>query len=99
MVYALAGYQRSGASFRARSLAVVLVVAAVPDAGAQVSRTDEHVLVTSPWCAVEPLIHAPEAVEPARVGGVGVVDDAVLERERAHARCLPCVRRQVRAEA
>src|ERR1044071_10394452 len=38
--------------------------------------------------AVEPLVHAPEAVEPARVSGIGVKDDAVLERERAHARPL-----------
>ena len=37
-------------------------------------------------CAVKPLVHPPERVEAARVGGVGVVDDAVVERERAHAR-------------
>jgi hypothetical protein len=34
---------------------------------------------------VEPLVHPPERVEAARVGGVGVVDDAVGERERTHA--------------
>ena len=33
---------------------------------------------------VEPLVHSPECVEAAGVGGVGVVDDAVGERERAH---------------
>src|SRR5438876_6190491 len=38
--------------------------------------------------SVEPLVHAPEAVQSARVGGIGVIDDAVLERERAHARPL-----------
>src|SRR5258708_3194887 len=38
-----------------------------------------------PWRAVEPLVHAPEAVQPALVRRVGVVDDAVLDRERAHA--------------
>ena len=38
--------------------------------------------------AVEPLVHAPEAVHSARIGGIGVVDDAVLEHERAHARPL-----------
>ncbi len=55
------------------SLAVVLVVAAPPEAG----------LVATAWRAVEPLVHAPEAVNPALVRRVGVVDDAILERERA----------------
>src|SRR5205823_4323484 len=59
-------------------LALVLVVAAPPDAR----------LVASLGRAVEPRVHAPEAVQPARIGGIGVVDDAVLERERAHARPL-----------
>jgi hypothetical protein len=45
--------------------------------------------------AVEPLVHAPEAVQSARVGGIGVVDDAVLERERAHTRSLARVRGHV----
>ena len=40
---------------------------------------------------VEPLVHSPEHVEAARVGGVGVVDDAIRERERTHARCLASV--------
>src|SRR2546428_10939540 len=61
---------------------VVLVVAAPPDAG----------LVAPLGGAVEPLVHAPEAVQSARIGGIGVVDDAVLERERAHARPLARVR-------
>ena len=39
-------------------------------------------------CPVEPLVHSPERVEAARVGGVCVVDDAVGECERAHARSL-----------
>src|SRR5205814_3253986 len=56
-------------------LALVLVVATPPDAG----------LVAPLGRAVEPLIHAPEAVQSARIGGIGVVNDAVLERERAHA--------------
>jgi hypothetical protein len=37
---------------------------------------------------VEPLVHSPERIETACIGGVGVVDDAVRERERAHARRL-----------
>src|SRR5215475_14907834 len=45
-------------------------------------------LVTSPWRAVEPLVHAPEAVQSARIGGIGVVHNAALEHERAHARPL-----------
>src|SRR5713226_1688534 len=67
---------------RNRSALVVLVVAAPPDAR----------LVASPGGAVEPLVHAPEAVQSARIGGIGVVDDAVLGHERAHARSLARVR-------
>src|SRR5207237_184600 len=61
---------------RCRSALVVLVVAAPP-----VDR-----LVAALRGAVEPLVDAPEAVQSARIGGIGVVDDAVLERARAHAR-------------
>src|SRR6266404_8206574 len=75
------------ASARARALVGVLVVAAPPDAR----------LVAPLGCAVEPLVHAPEAVQSARISGVGVVDDAVLEDERAHARPLACVRGRVSA--
>src|SRR5207249_7862475 len=70
---------------RLRSALVVLVVAAPPDAR----------LVAPLGGAVEPLEHAPEAVHSARVGGIGVVDHAVLERERAHARPLARVRGHV----
>src|SRR2546426_291267 len=45
--------------------------------------------------SVEPLVHAPEAVQSARIGGIGVVDDTVLEHERAHARSLAGVRGRV----
>src|SRR3989475_9984402 len=61
-----------------RSALVVLVVAAPPEAR----------LVAPLGCAVEPLVHAPKAVQSARIGGIGVVDDAVLERECADARPL-----------
>src|SRR5262245_49945013 len=71
----------------ATTSALVLVVAAPPDAR----------LVASPGGAVEPLVHAPEAVQPARIGGIRVVDDAVLEREGAHARPLARVRPRVRS--
>src|SRR5712692_10346869 len=67
------------------SALVVLVVAAPPDAR----------LVTPLGGAIEPLVHAPEAVQSACIGGIGVVDDAVLEYERAHARPLPRVRGHV----
>src|SRR5512132_661437 len=40
------------------------------------------------WRTVEPLVHSPERVEAASVGGVGEVHDAVGECERAHARRL-----------
>src|SRR6266478_5501365 len=70
------------ASARARALVGVLVVAAPPDAR----------LVAPLGCAVEPLVHAPEAVQSARIGGIGVVDDAVLEHERADARPIARVR-------
>src|SRR5882724_3023671 len=63
---------------RRSSALVVFVVAAPPEAG----------VVAALGRAVEPLIHAPEAVQAARIGGIGVVDDAVLEHERAHARPL-----------
>src|SRR5690349_86381 len=65
----------------------VFVVAAPPDAR----------LVAPLGGAVEPLVHAPEAVQSARIGGIGVVDDAVLEHERAHAWPLARVRGHVGA--
>src|SRR5262245_20308174 len=70
---------------RRRLALVVLVAAAPPDAR----------LVTPPGGAVEPLVHAPEAVQPARTGRIGVVDDAVLERKRAHTRPLARVRGRI----
>src|SRR5258706_14977412 len=73
---------------RLRSALVVLVVAAPPEAR----------LVAPLGCAVEPLVHAPKAVQSARIGGIGVVDDSVLEHERAHAGRLPRERRPVRAD-
>src|SRR5436305_6953620 len=72
---------------RLRSALFVLVVAAPPDAR----------LVAPLGCAVEPLVHAPEAVQPARIGGIGVGDDAVLDYERAHAWPLAPARRPVRS--
>src|SRR2546428_1312834 len=72
---------RSGV-MRCRSALVVLVVAAPPEAR----------LVATLGRAVEPLVHAPETVQPARIREIGVVDDAVLERERAHARRLSRIR-------
>ena len=46
---------------------------------------------------VEPLVHPPERVEAARVGGVSVVDDAVGEYKCAHARRLAGVSGDVSA--
>src|SRR5215510_7219344 len=70
------------------SLDAVFVVAAIPDAS----------FVAAEWRAVEPLVHAPEDVDPALVRRVGVVDGAVLEGERAHARPLAPVGLPVGAE-
>src|SRR5215203_593955 len=35
--------------------------------------------------AIQPLIHAPEAIDSARVSGIRVIESAVLEHERAQA--------------
>ena len=66
-----------------------------------------HVLVMppKPWPRfvppirrpVKPLVHPPERVEAARVGGVSVVDDAVGEYECTHARRLAGVSGDVSA--
>src|SRR6185437_15352078 len=67
------------------SALVVLVVTAPPDAR----------LVAPLGGTVEPLVHAPDSVQSARIGGIGVVDGAVLEHERAHARPIARVRGRV----
>src|SRR6516162_7707146 len=67
------------------SALAVLVVAAPPIA----------VLVAPLGGAVKPLVRAPQSVQSASIGGVSVVDDAVLEDERAHTRFLACVCDQV----
>ena len=51
--------------------------------------------VASLGSAVEPLIHSPESVQSARIGGIGMIDDSILEDERAHARPLARVRGRV----
>src|SRR5260370_18974124 len=71
------------------SLAVVLVVVAPPVAG----------LVATAWRAVEPLVRAPEDVQPARVRRVGAIDDAIRERDPAHAARFPPVPLPVRSNA
>src|SRR5207249_10922912 len=52
-------------------------------------------LVAPLGCAIEPLIHSPETVHSARICGISVINDAVLERERAYARALARVRRRI----
>src|SRR5262245_15576752 len=69
------------------SLRPVLVVAPPPDAG----------FVPSLRSAVQPLIHAPQAVQPARIGRIAVIDDAILHHEGAHARPLARERSDIRA--
>src|SRR2546427_6619666 len=72
----LSGTARRAGGARLR---LVLVVTAPPDAR----------LVASPGGTVEPLVRAPEAVQSARIGGIRVVDGAVLAHGRTHARSLP----------
>src|SRR5579872_3893374 len=60
------------------SALAVLVVAAPP-----VTR-----LIPPLGSAVEPLPHAPEAVQSARIGRIRVVDDAILDDESTHPRPL-----------
>src|SRR4051812_37240973 len=69
----------------ARSALLVFVMAPEPEAG----------FIAAQRRAIEPLVHAPQSVEPARVRGVGVIDGAVLAHERAHARPLAHVRGHV----
>src|SRR5216684_8331965 len=76
------------ANFESVAPAVVLVVAAPPQAG----------LVATERRAVEPWIHAPEGVYPSLVCRVGLVDQAILQRERAHAGPLSPVGRPVRSD-
>src|SRR5438094_4393702 len=64
---------------------IVLVMAPPPDAR----------LVAPPGCALEPLIHTPEAGQSARISRISVVNDAVCERESAYARALARVRRRI----
>src|SRR5215468_5302181 len=82
------GRARSGRLwYGPRSALLVLVVTTPPCAR----------FVAPFWRAVEPLVHAPKAVQSAPIGGVGVVDDAVLKRERAQARPLARVRGHIGA--
>lgn len=75
------------ATFVARRYILVFIMALPPEA--------EVLFVAPARCAIEPLIHAPETVEPARVCRVCVVHDAVVENERAHAGRLAPVSRPV----
>src|SRR6185437_3555477 len=65
-------------------LAFVILVVAVPP---------EAVLVASQGSAIEPLVHAPEAVQSASIGGISVMHHAVIEHKRAHAGPLEDIRR------
>src|ERR687892_494505 len=60
---------------------LVLVVTSPPEAG----------FIASFGSSVEPMVHAEERIDAACIGRIGVVDDAVLERERAHARPVTMV--------
>src|SRR6185437_9939621 len=75
-----------GARFRLgrRSLRHLLVAVVV---------TPPDALFVAPfWGAVEPLVHAPEPVQSAGIGRIGMIDDAVIENESAEARPLAHIR-------
>src|SRR5215469_11094 len=42
-------------------------------------------LIAALGSAIEPVIDAKESVHTARIGGIGVINNAILENERAHA--------------
>lgn len=63
--------QTAGVAQHWRSAPAVLVVSAPPDTG----------LVAPQRGTVEPLIHAPYAVQSARIAGIAMVDVAVVEHE------------------
>src|SRR4051794_41054137 len=65
----------------------VLVMALPPDA----------VFVAPERRAIQPLVHAPQAIESARVGGIGVIHHAVAQHEGAHAGAIADVSRRIRA--
>src|SRR5215471_2600264 len=52
-------------------------------------------LVTSAGSTVEPLVHAPQAIQSSRVGGIGVIHLSVLEDECAHARPFSNIRGRI----
>jgi hypothetical protein len=54
-------------------------------------RQRQLVLVAAPPSAVEQLVGAVERLQAAGVAGVGVVDEAVLQRERAQTGVLHVV--------
>src|SRR6185437_7704450 len=54
----------------------VFIVPAPPDAAR---------FVAAAWRTIEPLVRAPQAIESARIGRVGVIHGAVFQHERAHA--------------
>src|ERR1041384_4130260 len=79
VIAALAPKTSADTPAKARPLALaVFITTAPPDTGVG--------LVAAERRAIEPGIHAPDRIESARERGIRVVDDAVLERERAHAR-------------
>src|SRR5581483_2638738 len=55
------------------------------------------VLVAALGRTIEPRIHAPQRIDAARVGGIRVIDDAILERECTHTGPLPDERAHVDA--
>src|SRR5690349_1374526 len=71
-------HRGSAAAATFRRAFVILVVTTPPH-----SR-----LIATLGSAIEPLIHSPKSIQSAGERGISVINDAVLEHERAHARSL-----------
>src|SRR5580658_10251383 len=73
----------ASAPWRAQATSARAVFIVPPPPGAR--------LIASLGRAVQPLVHAPQAVQASREGRIGVVEAAVVEGKRAHAGSLPGV--------
>src|ERR1700753_877933 len=57
------------------SALAVFIVPSPPDA----------VLIATLGCTVQPRVHAPQRIQAAREGRIGVINNALIERECTHA--------------
>src|SRR5882757_7836460 len=81
---ALAAKSRAETPKKARCGAQVLIAGSA-FAVLIVTPPPNALLVAPQGSTVEPLVHTPQTIEPPRKGGIGVVDNTVLNHECAHA--------------